>query len=206
MKITDQSRIIKNPENPEETRVPVMPLLVLLGNGIIGEAKSLRGATAIVIGTEYYDAEDNEDEWHYRVEHSRIEAMRALAAGLNIKITDTNLGEIKNNYAAAEDDPDYEDDTEENPSMSISVENEKTFLLSLAEIGAIRIMEREDSSVFNKEITDSCNCGKCTLKKQNVEGNIICNVYAAVRNETESCMSGTVGSVKEYVGGEYIVI
>lgn len=206
MKIIDQSRTIKDPKNIEETKVPVMPILILLENGMIGETKSLRGATALVVGNQYYDAEDSEDEWHYRVEYARKEAMRALAAGLNIKVTDKNLGEIKNNYAAAEDDPDYEEDSQQNPPIEIPVENEKVFLLALSQIGAIRIMEREDSFIFNEKKHNNCNCGECKLKTRNAQGNIICQIYDEIKNEMENCTSGTVGSIEEYVGGNYRII
>jgi hypothetical protein len=206
MNLTDQSRIIKDPMNIEEIKVPVMPILILLANGIIGEAKSLRGATALVIGNEYYDAEDKEDDWHYRVAHARHEAMKALAAGLNIKVMDKNLGEIKNNYAAAEDDPDYEEDIQKKTSMSISVENEKAFLLSLAQIGTIRIMERDDSCIFDKNIEQNCKCEDCMLKIQDELGYIHCNVYDELKTELESCSSGTTGSINEYVGGNYRIV
>ncbi|EOD01463.1 hypothetical protein [Caldisalinibacter kiritimatiensis] len=136
MRIEEQYRIIRDPNNIEETKAPRKPILVVLSNGVVGEASTIRGAEAIVIGTEYFDAEDALDEWHYRVEAARREAMKAIADDLYAVVYDERQGIIENNYGAEPGDPDYEQPDKE--PIKIRVDTEKTFLYSLAKIRAIR--------------------------------------------------------------------
>ena len=103
-----QKGIIHNPNDEGNTKVPTMPLLIVLGNGEIWEAKTIRGVAAIIMGNEYLDCEDGIDEWHMRVEASRKEAMKALVEGINAVVYYSRKGIIENNYAADADDPDYE--------------------------------------------------------------------------------------------------
>ncbi|MDT8718280.1 hypothetical protein IAI10_16555 [Clostridium sp. 19966] len=139
-------RIIKEAGKPAE-KVPKLPLLIALDNGSIGEAASLKDAVIFIIGDEYLDAEDPEDEYAYRLEHARKEAMRLLERNLNIKVSDGVMGTIQENYAAAPEDPDYQEDTDE-PSLELYIRSEKTFLLSLVKINALSIFERIDSNLI----------------------------------------------------------
>lgn len=206
MDITKQSRIIRYPELLNETMVPEMPLIIVLKNGVTGEARSLRGATAIVVGSIYYDAEDSEDEWHYRLEYARKESMRALSSGVNIKIMDKNMGKIKSNYAVDPDDPDYEEDTDNSIPIEIFIEDEKQFLYSLNKAGIIRILEREDSFIFKEDNSKKHICGNCKLKKED-NSKILCDVYDAYKNDSDRCGSCvTNGSVDFYKGGTYVDI
>lgn len=142
----DQYRIIRDPDNQNNNKVPVMPLIVSLDSGIIGEACTLRGAIALIIGEEYFDAEDSLDEYAYRLEAARKESMRAIAKGINAEVYDSKAGIIPGNYAAKSGDPDY--DPENVPPIYINIETEKLFLLSLLKIDALSIYEREGSNLL----------------------------------------------------------
>lgn len=208
MKIEEQYRIIRNPDNLEDTKVPKKPILVVLANGIVGEASTIRGAVAIVVGTEYFDAEDAIDEWHYRVEAARREAMKAIAANLYVVVYDERQGIIENNYAAVPGDPDYEEPDEE--AIKIRVDTEKAFLYSLAKIGAIRLLEREDSFLLKPDIdiTEKC-CNICNFKTE--EGQMIfCEVYNELKGSEDGRYCTSFGkketNIGEYIGGTYIDI
>lgn len=168
-----QMRYIRDPKEPQKTKVPTWPLIVILSDGTAGEAFTIRGATALVAGPEYLDCEDGEVEWHLRLETARREAMKALGRGINAVVYDSRLGVIPNNFAAKFDDQDYsydEDEDSEN-AHKIRIENDRLFLLSLLKIRAISILERSDSYFLRdhplwKAIRDGekqC-CRKCLHK------------------------------------------
>lgn len=195
-----ENRIIKFPDGREKNKVPVMPILVLLKDGTIGEAKTLKGVVAIIIGNEYLDAEDNIDEWNYRLELARAESMRFIAFGINSVIKDCKKGIIKENYAADIGDPDYKEF--EGPSIEILIDNDKTFILSLVKLGAISIFEREDSFIFRKRENESeKNCSQCIYVKE------FC-IYNEIKKINGCCSSfcNSAESLKEYKGGTYIDI
>lgn len=219
--IADQRRIIRTPNNPEETRVPTMPILVVLDNGIIGEAKTIRGAASIVIGDEYLDIDDGATEWHARVQAARREIMKVLAQDIDAVVYDSRLGIIDNNYAAAHGDPDYIDDSNESARLSrkIRVENDRLFILSLLDMGSIRVMERADSYMLrphNKWEKEKLSggalqcCGRCLHAEEQNES-IICPVYNVINGKTDGPRCGsytprptTDVDNQEYKGGEYI--
>ena len=91
MNYTRQRGIIYDPENKDATKVPEMPLLIILDNGIIGEASSIRGALALIIGNDYLDAEDGVDEWHLRVEAARKESMKAIIRDANAVVYELSM-------------------------------------------------------------------------------------------------------------------
>lgn len=147
-----QSRIVRDINNLQDTKVPSMPILIV-NNGMILEASTIKGTMASIVGNEYYDAEDAEDEWHYRLESARKISM--MENSKNIKICSDGQ-KIKNNYAAAENDPDYEEDR--STSYVIDIKDEKSFILSIIKlkIDSIKILERDDSKIlkeFKEEIT-----------------------------------------------------
>lgn len=156
MDIFTQFRKIYDPKDEENSKVPTMPLLIVLGNDEIYEARSVRGAVCAVIGNIYLDAEDSIDEWNLRVDCARREAMKAIN-NANVVIYDTRYGIIKNNYAAADGDPDYQDEYEDEnttkkrkKTFKLHVETDRLFLLSLLILKSIKIFERDDSYIFRK--------------------------------------------------------
>ncbi|WP_160317718.1 hypothetical protein [Pseudobacteroides cellulosolvens] len=86
-----------------------------------------------------------------RVEVARKESMKALMYDIEAVVYDNRTGIVKDNFAAAEDDEDYEIDEE---PERIYVDNDRVFLLSLAKINAIRLLERKDSFFFNPNPPD----------------------------------------------------
>lgn len=218
--LLDQFGIIHDPDNEEETKVPVMPLLIVLNSGIIGQAKTIRGAAALVIGKQYLVAKDEVESWNLRVEAARKEAMWAISSGIFAEVYDSRKGIIPNNYAVDEDDPDYEIDEDYEEEFKIHVENDKAFLLSLANMGAIRLLERVDSFQFRshivwenlKENISLKNCGNCIHKIEDPEnGGIFCPAYMVRKKHTDGSECNSYAppffdSIREYTGGEYIDI
>ena len=97
-----------------------------------------------VTGTDYLYAKDQIDDWVLRVAAARKESTFAISRGIFAEVCDKRKGVIPNNYAAKPGYPDYESN-KEGVSVRIYVENEKAFLLSLANIGAIQLFARLDS-------------------------------------------------------------
>ncbi|MTI53754.1 hypothetical protein [Geosporobacter ferrireducens] len=181
--ILDQRRIIRDPDNPQETKIPSMPLVIALDNGIVGEATSIRGVMSFIIGAEYLDAEDGEIEWYHRLFMARKECMKALGREIHAVVYDCRKGIIANNYAADPEDPDYEVLPDEGESLKIRIENDRLFILSLLKIGTFILLEREDSyqlrphpkwDAIRKDPTLQ-NCKSC-LHPEN--GGKLCPVYS----------------------------
>jgi hypothetical protein len=114
---------------------------------------------------------------------------------------------------------DYEEEHDEPITMpvKIRVENDRRFILSLMQIGAISVLERGDSYLLRphpgwEEVKQSGGklqcCEKCLHKIEDPKEWIICPVYNAIVKEEEGdkCGSfaiGVDGSGKEYKGGVY---
>lgn len=142
------NRLLYDEKTGEKATLPVMPIIVAL-EGLVSEACSIKGAAAIVVGNHYYDSPDENLDWNLRVEAARKECMKALSRGIEAVVYDKRHGIIQDNFAANKDDEDYE---RENENLEkIHVENDKVFLLSLANIGAIRLLERDDSFFFRPD-------------------------------------------------------
>ncbi len=142
------NRVLYDEKTGEKAKIPVMPIIVAM-DGIVCEACSLKGAVAIFIGNHYYDSPDENLDWNLRVEAARKECMKALSRGIEVVVFDKRQGIIHDNFASTKDDEDYKIENE--TPETIRVENEKVFLLSLANIGAIRLLEREDSFLFRPD-------------------------------------------------------
>lgn len=175
MKIKEQFRIIRDPNNPEETQAPKMPILVVLQDGTVGEASTIRGAVAIIAGNQYFDCEDALDEWNFRVEIARKETMKAIANDIYAITYSEKVGKIEENYAATPGDPDYEID-QDDPPIKIYVDTDRAFLLSLARLGAITILEREGSGLLTNWSNHTQRCGSCSYRVRRENG-YICDVY-----------------------------
>lgn len=217
--IADQRRIIRMPDIPEETRVPTMPLLVALENGAVGEATTVRGIVSIIIGNEYLDIEDRITEWHVRVEAARREVMKALSRDINAVVYDKRVGVVENNYAAEPDDPDYDDDPDEPAPFKVRVENDRLFILSLLQLGGMKVLERTDSYILRphqkwevEKLSDGAlqSCERCLYAEDN-ENKVICPVYNLSNEKTDGSRCGSytpkmtsAAKELEYTGGEYI--
>jgi hypothetical protein len=146
------NRLLYDEKTGEKAKLPVMPVIVAM-EGLVSEACSIKGAAAIIIGNHYYDSPDENLDWNLRVEIARKECMKALGRGIEAVVYDKRHGIIQDNFAAQEDDEDYE--IEDEDLEEIRVENDKVFLLSLARIGAIKLLEREDSFFFRPDPDES---------------------------------------------------
>lgn len=144
-----ENRILFDESKGQEAKIPVMPIIVSM-EGYVAEASSIKGAAAIIIGNHYFDSPDENLDWNLRVEAARKECMKALRYGKEAVVFDKRTGIIKDNYAAADNDEDYKID-KENPEQ-VRVENDCVFLLSLVRLGAIRLLEREDSFLLRPNV------------------------------------------------------
>lgn len=177
VKISEQYGIIRDPKNLDDTKVPTMPILIFLDNGVAGEACTIRGAMAIVGGSKYFDCEDEVDEWNFRVEMARRESMKSIAGNVYAIVFDKNIGKVKENYADNFNKDDYEVEVETDP-VQIHVESDRSLLLSLANLGSITILQREDCTLLTKWKNGQQACEKCVY---NPDGK--CDIYNMVVNE-----------------------
>lgn len=142
------NRVLYDEKTGEKAKLPVMPIIVAM-DGLVCEACSIKEAAAIFIGNHYYDSPDENLDWNLRVEAARKECMKALSQGIEVVVFDKRQGVIQDNFAVPEDDFDYE--LENDNPVKIRVDNDTIFLLSLASLGAIRLLEREDSFLFRPD-------------------------------------------------------
>ncbi|MFT8349215.1 hypothetical protein [Clostridium saccharoperbutylacetonicum] len=186
-------------ENGRETKKAKLPLMIIKPNMEIYESDSIRGLMCALVGSEYEDNEDKIDDWNARVTFARKVAMAAIKDDLKVVVHDNEKGKIENNYAAHQDDEDYEVDIndENKEEKYIEVSNEKEFLKSLIKLGTIVIYERIDSKQFEENVT----CRECSHGKTG-----ICNVYKTKIENNEKCDSGTRFVIGESKGIEYKLI
>lgn len=183
-------QIIRDPEAPHRTRGASMPIVIALDNGVVAEAPSLRDVISLLVGSQYLDAEDGQIEWMHRLNAARKYSMMALSKGITSIICDPEGGEIRNNYAAAVDDPDYQWDEHEEKPIPIYVHNERAFIISLLKLGGFIIYEREDSfqlrphdswlKIKNGEVQQSCS--SCIHKIDHGTGGT-CSVFGSQREK-----------------------
>lgn len=128
-----------------ETIMPTMPLLIIY-NGYVWEALDVESAACVVFGNDYFEL-DEDDKWIRRVEYARQEIMWRIQFMQKIKIVDSEFGAIKLDYSKDEADTEYDglEELKGIPESILQVDNDKVFLLSLAVIGTISILERADS-------------------------------------------------------------
>ncbi|MFZ5985813.1 MAG: hypothetical protein ACOYWZ_01630 [Bacillota bacterium] len=210
---SEQNRLLYDPGDGELKKDPQMPLqAIIICSGTVWEAKTIRGAAAVIIGNEYLYEKDSTREWSMRVEAAKKEAFKAAKAGINAVVFDSRKGIISGGKDSKNK---RNDDTER---IKIHVENDRLFLLSLVRIGALRILEREDTYFLrphqkwnllmqSKGALQCCsNCLHRIYDKR-----IICPVYNEEKEQTDGtdCGSYTIypGSFTyEYPGGKYIDI
>ncbi|MTI67828.1 MAG: hypothetical protein FH753_14680 [Firmicutes bacterium] len=194
--------IIGNPNFPEDTKDPTLPLVVVLRDGKVGGTDSIKGAVSLIVGKDYLKSKDETANWYKRLFVARKESMAAIGRGIYAEVYDKRKGVIRNNYAVKPNDPDYEMEEDAGESEKIRIENGKSFLLSLANIKAIALLEREDSFQLRPhKIWDEINsgkrekqCKKCLHKYENLKtSSTMCNVFLdKVKNlDSKSCSSFT---------------
>lgn len=199
---SDQNRMLFAPKYGGNVTEPQMPLQIIIKDTeTVWEAKTIRGACAVVIGNDYLEAKDSNEELDMRIKAAKQEAEKAKKRGINAVVKNADT-EGKNNAKAVE----------------IRVENDRLFLLSLIKIGSISILEREDTYflrphqkwnvLMQSEGALQC-CSNCLHRISNKR--IICPVYNAEKEQTDGtdCGSYTIypGHFKyEYPGGTYIDI
>lgn len=183
-------------EDRENVEIPKLPFIVVV-NGVAYETDCVLGIMCIVVDNKYQDNEDINDGWLFRVQYGRKVAMEMLLRGLDVVVYDDDKGIIKNNYAANENDEDYEDESPEN-AYKLNITTEKQFLKCLADLGIITIMEREDSKVF-RDIN--------ILEKCSFNNNEKCIAFGGICDcKDQICESHTKYDINEKIGLEYINI
>ncbi len=212
VKIIEQNRLLYGP-GMDEKKEATMPLkLLILKNGTVWEAKTVRGAVAAFVGNKYLEHHDKKLEWEMRVQAAKEEAQKARERGLDVIVHDSGKGII-------EDNEDLWYETSHNIShIKIRVENERLFLLSLVEIGSIKILERKDTFFFRfhqkwnvlSKSNGALQCCSNCLHRIYVQ-RIVCPVYNLEKeqNDGRDCGSYTIypGTyLDEYEGGEYVEI
>lgn len=129
---------------------PVMPLLVQLPDRRMGEADSIPGAAALLLGLDYIDVDDERTSWHMRVQYLRAQALM-LAMGGRMAIVRDNANIIFDNTTMPTEEGEeeiLEDWFDEGPPVVLWASDDRVFLKSLHEADIIMLYEREDSYTF----------------------------------------------------------
>ncbi|MCL2354486.1 MAG: hypothetical protein FWC68_01075 [Oscillospiraceae bacterium] len=128
-----------------------LPLIIIF-NRNMWEVSNLEYVVSVIIGGNYIN-ETEENKWISRVERARIEKLFRIGDNQYIDIIDENSGKVKLNYYDDKEDLDYENIEELNnaPKKHIDVSDDKKFTLSMARIGTIMLLERNNSNFFEKE-------------------------------------------------------
>ncbi len=161
---------------------PKFPFLVSLGE-VVYEAPSTRDAAAAVInnatGHDYTDVEFGDTEAVLRILAARHHVMLAAMDDKDAIVWGKKVGRIKENYAASEDDPDYEDDFQGEP-FKIVVDSDIELLKSLCELGTIGFWVREDfkDRIDAGVLFPGQKCSTCLHNRDN-----ICYVYGRFLGE-----------------------
>ncbi|HBV98089.1 MAG TPA: hypothetical protein DEF36_13740 [Desulfotomaculum sp.] len=164
---------------------PVMPLLAQLPDGRLGEADSIPGAAALLLGLDYIDVDDERTAWHMRVQYLRAQALVLAMEGKKAMVRD-DANIIFDNTATPTEEGEEEvpeDWFNDVPPVTLWASDDRVFLLSLHEAGVITLYEREDSHAFRlhpawEEIGqsggESQQCGLC---RQYDSKELFCSPY-----------------------------
>lgn len=151
----------------EDNSVPVWPIIIVTRDGEIFEASTVRGALSAVVGFEYLDCEDDNDDYFTRVEHARREVMLSMVDEETVVVFDTEKGIIPDNFAGEKSEEDFEYD-ETKIDYRIYVDTERRFLFSLALYGSIKILERDGSNIL-RDWKDDGNDSSVAEEVKNAE-------------------------------------
>jgi len=154
--------MIFNPKESTKVIKPKFPVIIAL-DGYIYEAASIEAAVQLIIESsineDYLDSESEETKWHLRVLAARKYVMLAAMNDKDVIVFDTSYGRIKENYAAGDDNPDYEDDFKGEP-IKILADNELEFIKSLAFLGVIGVWIREDYDCLKPDVNLKAEGGR----------------------------------------------
>lgn len=100
---------------------------------------NFKEGVAVILGTSYLDCETAETEWHFRLSSAKKIGLlyETHREDNRVIVYDERIGKIP--YSYTDPNPDYK--IPENPKL-IRVETDVTFLLTLAELGYIKVWER----------------------------------------------------------------
>ena len=100
-----------------------------------------------VMDPPYIDSDDRYVQMIMRMDLARALSMYAIMNGLNVEVYN---GEerVKSNYAAEENDPDYEEDYEE-ADVIIDIKDEFTMFKGINKVGYAKIYKRTDEGKYN---------------------------------------------------------
>lgn len=170
---------------------PTMPILVELPDGRFGEADSIPGAMALLVGLDYIDVDDERTAWHMRVHYLRGQAMMMAMEGRKAIVRD-NVNVIYDNAQKSNNvDDEYneipEDWFNDIPPVVLWASNDRVFLQSLHEAGIITLLERDDSYAFRMHLAWE-DIGKSNGEMQKC---CICRHYESVK---KYCSTYNIGN------------
>lgn len=114
--------------------------------GKIYEADNEQDIVHVIDGP-YIDSDDRYVQMIMRIDLARALSMYALMSGLNVEVYNGSE-RVRNNYAADEKDPDYEEDYE-TPDIIIDIKDEFTMFEGINKVGYAKIYKRTDEGKYN---------------------------------------------------------
>lgn len=182
--IRNQLSIIRDRNNPKLFNEPTMPLIIVFEDGHIVQAISIRAAVSIIAGYDYFDAKDASEEWNFRLAAAKKQTLAALEKGIRANVYDPFHGQLLNNLTIDQD----ESNSDLMSCKNIYVQNDRLFILSLINLGAITVYEREDSfqlkehdnwkKLKNGEVRQSCSWCLHSIKESKCEkSDYFCPIY-----------------------------
>lgn len=118
---------------------------VLETQGFTYEADNEQDIMARII-RDYIETDDRNMQLLFRIDFARALAMYSIMQDKNVEIQN-NGQEIRENYAADEDDPDYEKDYEY-PDVIIDVKDEFTFFKGINELNYAKIYYKDENGYY----------------------------------------------------------
>ena len=118
---------------------------VLETQGFVYEADNEQDIMARII-KDYIETDDRNMQLLFRIDFARALAMYSIMLNKNVDIQN-NGNEIKENYAAEEDDPDYEKDYDE-PDVILDVQDELTLFKGINELEYAKVYYRDKNGQY----------------------------------------------------------
>lgn len=118
---------------------------VLETHGFVYEADNEQDIMARII-KDYIETDDRNMQLLFRIDFARALAMYSIMLNKNVDIQN-NGKEIKENYAAEDDDPDYEKDYNE-PDVILDVKDEFTLFKGINELEYAKVYYRDKNGKY----------------------------------------------------------
>ncbi|WWU66705.1 hypothetical protein QJR26_17885 (plasmid) [Clostridium baratii] len=118
---------------------------VLETQGFVYEADNEQDIMARII-KDYIETDDRNMQLLFRIDFARALAMYSIMLNKNVDIQN-NGNEIKENYAAEDDDPDYEKDYDE-PDVILDVQNEFTLFKGINELEYAKVYYKDKNGQY----------------------------------------------------------